>query len=137
MSMKAVQWAFGVNAGGSRNKAVLVALADCVNKDHADNTCFPKIRTLVQTTELKERAVKAALADLEKRTLISRRAQYLDGTRYRRASLIKLHLDISTDQKDGAAHAPHSAPDAPYGAPGAPGMVHDVHPNMVHHMHHI
>ncbi len=126
MSINAINRAYTVTAGGPRNKAVLQALADCVNEKDADK-CWPRISVLAAKTELKERAIQMALADLEKRGLITRQAQFLDGTKYRRSNLITLHLD--TVQQDGAADAPHGAGDAPYGAADAPSMVQEMHPH--------
>jgi hypothetical protein len=125
MSIHAINAAYKAKAGSARNKAVLVALADCVNEEHVDK-CFPRISTLVNKTELSERAVRAALGDLEKRGLISRNPQYHGGTKYRSANLFKLHLERM--QGDGAGRAPYGAGRAPYmvqdvqgdGAPGAP-----------------
>jgi hypothetical protein len=117
LSIKAIAAAYRVKAGSPTNKAVLLALAD-----HADDggQCFPSVPLLVEKTELKERAVRAALADLEKLGLISRKPQYHGSTKYRRANLVTLRLDMVQDVHDDGA------PDAPYGAPGAPTMVQDV-----------
>ena len=104
MSNTATNKAYKIKAGSARNKAVLVALANHANDD---GKCWPYIRTLVAETELCNRAVRAALADLEKRGLISRKAQFLDATQYRRNDLITLHLD-------GASDAGYAAPDAGY-----------------------
>lgn len=124
MSNTAINWAYEVTAGGYRNKAVLVALANFANDD---GKCWPFIRTLVKATELCDRAVRSALADLEKRRLISRQPQFLDGTQYRRNELITLHLDMVQDvQDDGAPDAGYPAPDAGYGASDAGYIRHDM-----------
>jgi hypothetical protein len=123
MSIPAINWAYKIKAGSARNKAVLAALANHANDD---GKCWPFIRTLKAETELGERAVQLALADLKKRRLISRQPQHLDGTKYRRNSEFTLHLDAV---QDGAGDAPYGAADSPYGAGDAPPMVQEMHPH--------
>jgi hypothetical protein len=119
MSNAAINSAYRVKAGSSTNKTVLIALA---NRANDEGKCWPSVTKLMAETELSERAIRSALADLERRRLISREAQYLDGTKYRRSNLVTLHLDMVHEvqdmvqdvQDDGAADAPYGAGDAPY-----------------------
>jgi hypothetical protein len=133
MSNAAINAAYCVKAGSATNKTVFIALANRANNEWK---CWPSVTKLMAETELSERAIRSALADLERRRLISREPQYLDGTKYRRSNLITLHLDMVHEaqdmvqdvQDDGAADAPCGAGDAPYmvqevqgdGAPAAP-----------------
>ncbi len=144
MSNAAIDAAYRVKAGSATNKTVLIALA---NRANDEGKCWPFLRTLKAETELSERAIRTALADLERRGLLSRAAQYLDGTKYRRSNLITLHLDMVHDvqdmgqevQDDGASDAPYGAGDAPYmgqdvpvdGAPGAPHIEPSLNRNKV------
>lgn len=115
MSTAASKWAWDTDAGNTRNKLVLLALADFVGKD--GNQCWPRIKTLAAKTGLNEKTVRLALDDLAKRKLISRQAQFLDGTQYRRSDLFTLNLSA-------AAH-PGEAPAYPGDTPASPGNTPD------------
>lgn len=72
-------WAYEQRVGSPTRKAVLVALANAAN--HHSGLCFPSISRLAHETELSERAVRKALADLCDQGLIVReRTRNLDGT---------------------------------------------------------
>jgi len=129
MSITAINWAYKIKAGSARNKAVLAVLANHANDD---GKCWPRIRTLAAETELDERTVRLALDDLAKRGLINRKPQFLDGTKYRRADLLTLHL--TPGQDDHSTH-PGEAPAYPGDTPAYPGeapayirVIDPVHP---------
>lgn len=76
MSWRAVAWAIEQETGSATRKWVLVALADRHNGD--TGRCDPRIRRLAADTELSERSVQRALAELEERGFIERHERYRD-----------------------------------------------------------
>ena len=70
MSNIALSWAFRCHVGNASAKAVLVYLADRADDD--GTAAYPKIKTIVNVTELSERTVRNALKTLQERGFIRR-----------------------------------------------------------------
>lgn len=70
MSNIALSWAFKCHVGNASAKAVLVYLADRADDD--GTAAYPKIKTIVNVTELSERTVRNALKTLQERGFIRR-----------------------------------------------------------------
>lgn len=70
MSNIALSWAFKCHVGNASAKAVLVYLADRADDD--GTAAYPKIKTIVNVTELSERTVRNALKMLQERGFIRR-----------------------------------------------------------------
>ena len=69
MSIKAIDWAKSVKAGGAGAKLALLLLADHMNEK--TNECFPSIPTLAIEMECSENTVRSALKKLRERGLVS------------------------------------------------------------------
>lgn len=69
MSIKAIDWAKSVKAGGAGAKVALLLLADHMNEK--TNECFPSIPTLVIEMECSENTVRSALKKLRERGLVT------------------------------------------------------------------
>lgn len=95
MSNAALDWAFRMTITGAA-KAVLVGLADHAN-DRGD--CFPSIARLEIWTGLKDRAIRNAIAWLERQNLIRRTTKIGAVTEYR------LHLEVEYTPASGAGVA--------------------------------
>jgi hypothetical protein len=79
MSWAAQAWAVEQHPGSGVRKAVLQALAYCAN--HETNLCNPRIETLCEMTDFRDRSVRDALASLEEDGYIGRvRMRHEDGT---------------------------------------------------------
>lgn len=112
MSYAALSWAWGVKVSATC-KLVLVCLADRADDDGA---CFPSLRDIQARTGLSERAVRNALADMERAGVMRRDMRVNQSTRY--------WLHVGQVAEGGARGAPGAgnappAPDAP-GAHNAP-----------------
>lgn len=113
MSNAALSWSWGVPVSATC-KLVLVCLADRADDDGA---CFPSLRDIQQRTGLSERAVRNALAELERAGVMHRDLRANQSTIYRLN--VGQIAEGGAPRAPGAGHAP-PAPDAP-GAPNAPG----------------
>lgn len=69
MSIKAIDWAKSVKAGGAGAKLALLLLADHMNEK--TNECFPSIPTLAIEMECSENTVRSALKKLRERGLVT------------------------------------------------------------------
>lgn len=69
MSIKAIDWAKSVKAGGAGAKLALLLLADHMNEK--TNECFPSIPTLAIEMECSENTVRSALKKLREHGLVS------------------------------------------------------------------
>jgi hypothetical protein len=76
MSFEAIRWAMKQTTGSASAKVVLLALADAAGKDGA---VILGQAAIAERTELKERAVRNALRQLEERGLLSADARYRKG----------------------------------------------------------
>ena len=79
MSVHAQAWAYDQKTGSPTRKAVLLALADRVNRE--TRRCDPLVETVAEQTELSERTVRRALDDLTEAGFLTReRKRRQDGT---------------------------------------------------------
>lgn len=79
MSIEAIKWAFDFEAKNSSEKAVLLALA---NYAGGDGRCYPGQESIAKKASCTDRTVRAVLADLESRGVITReRRVRKDGSR--------------------------------------------------------
>lgn len=78
MSINLVGWAMKQRLGSATLKIVLVALANYADESGA---AWPSQATLAGDTDLTDRSVRTALAELEARGLITRAKRYVDGKR--------------------------------------------------------
>jgi hypothetical protein len=110
MSIAAMAWAKRQKTGSATRKAVLMAIADYAD---AAGSCWPSQRAIMEETELSERAVRNALAELADAGLLNRvERRRPDGSRA--SDMLTLNM------------GEQPAPDAGGGAPDAPGVGHDV-----------
>lgn len=122
MSNAALSWAWRVPVS-STCKLVLVCLADRADDSGA---CFPSLRDIIERTGLSERAVRMALAALERSGVLRR------DLRVNRSTVYRLQIEHAgsggAPDAPGAQDAPQRgttcptppAPHAPGGAPDAP-----------------
>jgi DNA-binding transcriptional ArsR family regulator len=68
MSIKALSWALETTTGSPTTKLVLLYLADRYNDD--ERAAWPSVGTISRVTELSERTVRRAIADLLEQGLI-------------------------------------------------------------------
>lgn len=79
VSFQLMAWASGQTTGSPSRKAVLVALANRAN--HDTGLCCPSVETIAAETEMSERTVRRALAELVDGGYVSRRRRRRqDGT---------------------------------------------------------
>lgn len=76
MSWKALYWAAEQKAGGSKNKLVLLALANMCNEE---NQCYPSYRYLSKVTELSEKSIQRAISDLCNLGLVVKEARFREA----------------------------------------------------------
>ncbi|MBK1732774.1 helix-turn-helix domain-containing protein [Thiococcus pfennigii] len=74
MSYRLTDWALHVRGLTSTQKLVLVALASHCNGHRQERSCWPSMAALCELTALSDRAIRKALAELERRGLIERRS---------------------------------------------------------------
>lgn len=90
MSLEATRWAKRQTTGSATRKAVLMALADYAN---ADGFAWPSQIAIAEETEMSERSVRSAIADLVELGLVERQSRRgSDGTR--RTDKLRLTLEI-------------------------------------------
>jgi biotin operon repressor len=89
MSWQALKWAVAQTTGSPTKKAVLMVLAEAANG--RTGACFPSIQEIADRAELGERAVWAALQELERDGTISR-SRRTNRRGYRTSDLITLTL---------------------------------------------
>lgn len=64
MSYEATRWAMAQDTGKGSRKLVLIVLADCVNAEAGEMTCWPSLAYLGKVTELDVKTLHAALEQL-------------------------------------------------------------------------
>lgn len=87
MSIQALNWAMSLKTGRSNCKFVLISLANRADENHS---CFPKVSTIVQETEICERSVRKWLNWLEENGLIEIKKQFLKGRQIHNRYVLKL-----------------------------------------------
>ena len=87
MSTQCLNWAIRCRTGNGTKKLVLLLLADHADEQH---TCYPKIETLAERSELSESAIEKAIAALRDAGLLRvlRRAKRSGGRRSNRYLLL-------------------------------------------------
>lgn len=83
MSVQAISWALGVEAGGPGAKCVLLALANYADEN---GECWPSQQTIAKQTEMSVRTLRDRLNDLVEAGLIERRKRGNTHGRQGRAS---------------------------------------------------
>lgn len=87
MSISAIAWALKIRVGSPTLKSVLVAISNYADEE---GCAWPSQARLASDTELSERAVRTALAQLEERGFIQREERPRRADKTRQSDLIRL-----------------------------------------------
>jgi DNA-binding transcriptional MocR family regulator len=101
MSFDAQAWAWGVEAGSAANKLVLLAVANRASGNPL--VTWASQKTLAKDTELSERKVREALAELEERVPIKREHRKRNGAYT--SDMITLLINPEARKANGGAAA--------------------------------
>lgn len=97
MSFEAQAWARKIKCGTASRKTVLMFLANCANED---GECWPSVAYIAESSELSERTVQQALADMQGMGILERAARKHESGASR-SSLFRLKMEADSAQKTG------------------------------------
>lgn len=96
MSFDALSWAAKCKPGSAPQKLVLLALAECAQRDN--NLAFPSIAALVEFSSLNRKTVIAALASLEEGNFITDTGERMGRTKQVKVYCLNLESSPKTEQ---------------------------------------